>query len=288
MRRQNRQKKRNNEQTQKIDSACYPLKIEEAAHWCDQSFHIKRWLPGILDEEKCLIDNKGKLHHMQTGDIVLVNPRELVSGLVRKVISTRYGIPVKSAMSHIQLVIDDEKSLSAEAGGVKFVLNNRLDHGTDVLIYRLDKMTDAKKQMLRELSEEYIGKKYAYARYMLDTTMILKFFKGLSAGFLYLAGELIGLAFLVSHSLWYGGFYILLSLSNIIWRKYDKLCYDCTEVVSELLTRAGLWIPFEKPRNEHPNGMKQVLENLCLNGGARLLGEFSVKSDEEQGKELEK
>jgi len=261
----------------RLESACYPLKIIEAAYWYLQSENIRRRFTHILDASGYLIRSSRELTRLQPGDIVFLKPCGWVSSLIRLLIRKRYGIPLKSALSHVQLVIDKDHSLSAEAGGVKLVENRRIKKNTAVTIYRFKEITAAKVLMLQELASEYAGKKYAYGRYLWAATLIGQFFAAGATAVALLLAAITRSQVLTWHGAGFLGVFSLLSLLNIIWKKMDRQGYDCAELVSELLTRTGLWVPFEMPRCEHPNGMKHVMEHLCLWKKARLVAEFTTE-----------
>lgn len=220
----------------------------------------------------CLQD----MEHLETGDIVLLQSGKLTSTVIRRLISVRYGIPYKRAFSHIQLIIGPNLTLSAEAGGVKHIKSTAIRPGTRVMVFRINNATGEQKEIVRELAKKYKGKKYSYARYLLDTSNIARFFTVLLSPLMTLAGWFTGNRIFSRLAVGYMGAFVVLTLLNVVWKIYDRKCYDCTEVVSRVLEGAKMWSSFEEPRNEHPNGMKHVLENLCLHGSARLLGDFTV------------
>jgi hypothetical protein len=65
----------------------------------------------------------------------------------------------------------------------------------------------------------------------------------------------------------------VVSVVKPILNNMDVLTYDCTELQSMIFTANGLWAPLEKSRNEYPDGMKQVLDNLRLNNEAEIVYE---------------
>lgn len=273
--RRGKNKRRFNERSDKNPgSTGCPLTVDEAANWCFQSETIRRQFPGITGTDGDLINTADGMKHLETGDIIFVTTPKLSSKFIRLLISTRYGIPYKVAIPHVEIVMNNTQNLSAEAHGVDFMERDRFGRGTKIEIYWLNNVTPDKKRMLQELSKDYIGKKYAYARYGLATSNIKRLLKAAGAGFFAALGAIFGWELLFSLAGVYCLVVLALTLLNIPLARLDKRCYDCTELVSELLARVLLWAPLEKPRCEHPNGMKQVLENLCLCEGARFLGEL--------------
>ena len=62
-------------------------------------------------------------------------------------------------------------------------------------------------------------------------------------------------------------------------KEKDKLTEDCAETQSLIYSEDGRWISLQKPRNEFPNGMVQVWENLILNGVAEVIAEKEKGGD---------
>lgn len=209
----------------------------------------------------------------QTGDIYLIRSNGLIGRLVRLLISIRYGVPYKEAHSHIEISYDNTHNLSAEPSGAKLMKNNRFGKSYDYKVYRLNKMDPEKQEKHKKINESFIGKGYAYARYALDILRIGSFY-------IFILGILSGLlgvvfSFTASQYLAFGSavLFVLSTAIQQVLAKKDILTHDCTELTSLVLAINGLWVPTVKSRNEFPDGMKQVLDNLVLNGGAEVVFE---------------
>jgi len=209
----------------------------------------------------------------QTGDIYLIRSSGLVGKLVRILISIRYGIPYKDAHSHIEIGYDSTHNFSAEPSGAKLKKNDRLNKNCDYKVYRLNNFDQEKQEKHKKISEGFIGKGYAYARFALDTLRIVTFFVlilGMVSGLLGMTSSLA-----VSQFIAFGSavLFVLSIVVQQVLAKKDMLTHDCTELTSLVLAINGLWIPTVKSRNEFPDGMKQVLDNMVLHGGATVVYE---------------
>lgn len=207
----------------------------------------------------------------QTGDIFLVRSNGMTGRWVRFLIFIRYGIPFKLAYSHIESAFNAKINVSAELSGVQLEKNDRFDKKTEFTVYRLKSMTPEKQEKHKEIAETFLGKGYAFARYALDAVRIAAFY-------LFIAAVLFGLLGLVfsSHTarwlaLAAGAIYIVINLIKPTLKRKDILTHDCTEVQSLIFTRNNLWAALPTPRNEFPDGMKQVLDNLVLHGQAEVV-----------------
>lgn len=205
------------------------------------------------------------------GDIFISRRPGLVSRLVSMLVSIRYGIPWREAYSHIELKYQGRDNISAEMSGVKTVKTDRYAEGSRLIVYRLSRMSASKRDQLVRVAQEYIGKPYAFWRYFLDATIIsvavLVLFGLLAAIPAYIFSFESGQHAVVFNLLAVG--FLLVVKQRFV--KKDRLTYDCAELVSVLLSEIGLWSPLPTSRNEFPNGMKQVLDNLCRVNQAQIV-----------------
>ena len=211
--------------------------------------------------------------NFEIGDIFLVRSSGFVAKLIRLIIYIRYGVPVKEAFSHIESSYSSKVDISAEPSGVKLVANNRFDKKTYVKVYRLKRMTREKQNEHARLAESFIGKGYAYARYLLDTFRIATFYVVMMMVAFGFFGFVFSIGFSKIMAIVSAGIFIILTIAKPILAKRDILTHDCTELQSMIFSANGLWASLPKPRNEFPDGMKQVLDNLVLNGQAELIHE---------------
>jgi hypothetical protein len=207
----------------------------------------------------------------EPGDIYLIKGNTLISKWVRLLISIRYGIPFKLAYSHIETSYDENTNISAEPSGIKLMNNRRFDKKCDYRVYRLKKMDNAKKERHQKISERYIGKGYAYARYLLDFVRIGSFYLFLTGIMFAILGMVFSLELSKYLAFASGVFFVLLTAMKPSLIKKDIVTHDCTELTSIIFAANGLWVPPAKSRNEFPDGMKQVLDNLLLNGSAEVV-----------------
>jgi hypothetical protein len=207
----------------------------------------------------------------QPGDIYLIRGNKLISKWIRLLISIRYGIPYKQAYSHIEASYDEKTNISAEPSGIKLMNNRRFDKNGDYRVYRLKKMDPAKQERHQKISERYIGKGYAYARYLLDFIRIGSFYLLLLGIFFTFLGEIFSITSSKYMAIASGLLFILLTVIKPSLIKKDVLTHDCTELTSIIFATNGLWVPPSKSRNEFPDGMKQVLDNLLLNSSAEVV-----------------
>lgn len=209
----------------------------------------------------------------QTGDIFLVRSSGIIAKIIRLIIYIRYGIPMKTAYSHIESSYNGKVNISAESSGVKLVANNRFNKKTHCAVYRLKRMTKEKQDNHIALSESYIGKGYAYARYLLDAFRIATFYVLVMGVLFAVFGLVFSSSFSKHMAIVSAGLFIVLTVVKPFLARKDILTHDCTELQSMIFSANGLWAPLPKPRNEFPDGMKQVLDNLVLCGEAELIHE---------------
>ena len=214
---------------------------------------------------------KNEEFNTKPGDIFLVRNHHLIGKWVRLLIAIRYGTPYKKAYSHIESSYDHTQNISAEASGVKLVDRNRFDEKMELCVYRLKKMDLLKQQQHQQIARRFIGRGYAYSRYLLDFVRIGSFFLFLTGAFLALLGLIFSISACKILALVAGGLLILITMTKPYLINQDIVSYDCTELQSLIYTSNGLWIPQEKARNEYPDGMKQVLDNLRLNNCAEIV-----------------
>jgi hypothetical protein len=214
----------------------------------------------------------------QGGDIFVVRSKPLISKIVRLLTSIRYGIPYKDAHSHIEINVDGSRNISAEGSGVAMKDSNRHEKaGKAFTVYRLKKMDPEKQEKLKQVSEPYLGKGYAYARYALDFARIASFVVCVFA----LISALMGVVFSIESNRYIvlGAvvFFLVLTMAKPFLIKKDILTHDCSELTSLILVQIGLWVSLPKSRNEFPDGMKQVLDNLVMYGQAEIVLEMEEK-----------
>jgi hypothetical protein len=209
---------------------------------------------------------KEGLMGFQCGDFFVLRGFGLISKGIRLLTSVRYGIPFRETFSHVESAINEKQNVSAEQNGVVIVDNDR-PKVTDAYakVYRFKKFDEEDKKKHEEESERHLGKRYAIWRYLLDTARIVSFL-------IIVFGWILALI-----SIWVGVFliavFIMITLLKGFLRKKDKLTEDCAENQSLIYLANGRWFPLPNPRNEFPNGMVQVWENLVLNGIAVVVAE---------------
>lgn len=209
----------------------------------------------------------------QCGDFFVLRGFSLISRGIRLLTSVRYGIPFRETFSHVESAIDEEQNVSAEKSGVKIVSNKR-EKITKAYakVYRLKKFDDDdKKNHKEEAVNNHVGKKYAFWRYLLDFIRIVTFICALFWGIVMMLNKFVGLIVLMEIV-----FFFLIKGFLI---KKDKLTEDCAENQSLIYSANGRWFPLPRPRNEFPNGMVQVWENLVLNGVAVVVAERQKGGD---------
>jgi hypothetical protein len=223
---------------------------------------------------------KEGLMGFQCGDFFVLRGFGLISRIIRLLTSVRYGVPFSETFSHVESAINEKQNVSAEPNGVEIVDNDR-PKVTDAYakVYRFKKFDEEDQKKHEEESKRHVGKRYAIWRYLLDTARIVSFL-------IIVFGWIVALI-----SIWVGFFLlaviIVITLLKGFLIKKDKLTEDCAENQSLIYSANGRWFPLPKPRNEFPNGMVQVWENLVLNGIAVVVaerqksGEWEWKLEEE-------
>jgi len=232
----------------------------------------------------------------QCGDFFAIRGYGSKSYLVRFLTSIRYGIPFKKTFSHVETAINKTQNISAEAKGVMYVDNDREGiEKSDVIVFRFKKFSLRDQQRHKTAAEKHLATKYAFARYFLDASVIIRA-AFIMFGWIFLIPGLIlgdlGL-FLVS-LIALVTFILFLTLVIKIAKKFDLLTEDCAENASLIYSKNKKWAPIPKERNEFPNGMVQVWRNLVLNKVAEVVAEkekgkkWKFKSPQQQAKIREK
>lgn len=191
----------------------------------------------------------------QCGDFFVLRGFGMISRGIRFLTSIRYGIPFKETFSHVESAIDEEYNISAEANGVMIVPNNR-KKVTDAYakVYRFKKFDEEDKKRHEEEAEKHKGIGYAFWRYALDAVRIIVVVLVLFWLFIAALNLLVGIVILAV--------IIFLMLIKGFLKGKDLITEDCTETQSLIYSAYCRWFPLPKPRNEFPNGMVQVWENL--------------------------
>lgn len=197
------------------------------------------------------------------GDVLFYRSYGFIPKLIRLLIAIRYGLPLKYAWSHVAMVIDGERAVSAEASGVEIVKwkEDPTLKKSDITAFRFNKPINIKsKKAMYEAIEALVGKGYGYARYALDFLRVMVFY-------LIVLGTVPAVIFYKKVWPFYVGGLILFVIIEKLLKKVDSKSYDCVESVSVILTHGGLWraVGF-KSRSEFPDGMRQVFKNLELHG----------------------
>jgi hypothetical protein len=215
----------------------------------------------------------------QCGDFFVLRGFGLISRGIRFLSSIRYGIPFKETFSHVESAIDEEYNISAEADGVRRVLNNRKKvTGAYAKVYRFIKFDEEDKNRHKEEAAKHEGIGYAFWRYALDAVRIIVFVLILLWLFIAALDWLVGIVILA--------IIIFLMLIKGYLKSKDLITEDCTEAQSLIYSAYCRWFPLPKPRNEFPNGMVQVWENLVKYKVAVVVavrekgGEWEWKLDE--------
>jgi len=232
----------------------------------------------------------------QCGDFFALRGYSPRSRLVRLLSSIRYGIPFKSTFSHVETAIDEDQNISAEAKGVMYVDNNREGiKKSDVIVFRFKKFSPKDQKKHKEEAEDHLATKYAFARYALDASVIIRF-TFILFGWIFLIPGLIKRD--LALFLWSLGalvaFILFLTVVIKIAKKIDLLTEDCAENASLIYSKNKKWAPIPKERNEFPNGMVHVWRNLVLNKVADVVAEkkkgeeWEFKSPEQRADILER
>lgn len=208
----------------------------------------------------------------QIGDIFLLRGTSFISKFIRLLISVRYGLRYRDSDSHIESAYTKNENVSAESKGTVIVPNNQ-DPKAEYTVYRLRDMDAVRQKNHREIADKYIGGGYAYIRYILDAIRIITFFM-----------IPVIIIFSLFNWLWavIGGGLILgfLTFGRRMLMKIDKKTWDCSELQSMIFTENGFYQPLsDRHRDEHPNGMRQWLEIMCLYKTADLIAIKKPKED---------
>lgn len=202
----------------------------------------------------------------QTGDFFAIRGFGLVSRGIRLLTSIRYGIPFRETFSHVESAYDEKKNISAEADGVKILSNTRPKvTRAYAKVFRFKNFTTEDKANHKKKANDHDGIGYAFYRYALDAARIITFVLVLFWLFFTALDLLVGIIV--------GALIIFLILIKDFLKKKDKITEDCSETQSLIYSSNGRWYPLPNPRNEFPNGMVQVWENLVLNGVADVVAE---------------
>ena len=228
----------------------------------------------------------------QCGDFFAIRGYSPRSRLVRLLSSIRYGIPFKRTFSHVETAIDENQNISAEATGVKYVDNDRVGiEKSEVIVFRFKKFSEHDQKKHKKAAENHLATGYAFARYVLDASIIIRF-AFILFGWIFLIPGLImkNFGLFIGSLIALVAFILFLTIVIKIAEKFDWLTEDCVENASLIYSKNKKWAPIPKARNEFPNGMVQVWRNLVLNGVANVVaekkkeGKWEFKSKQDQVK----
>ena len=207
----------------------------------------------------------------KAGDVYFVRGRSIISVLIRLVISIRYGIPYNDTYSHTEVQVDETSHVSAEPNGVMVVENDNssIMHASRVEVYRI-KMNSLKIKKLVSTAMSFVGKGYAYARYLLDSWRIGMFYLSIVAVSKLIIGK------------WNGWVLVGVAIGFVAVEKvlkyYDIRTMDCAEVVAASFDAAGVMPVLGKARDDHPSGIRKSVKTLEWNGKAELIAWRTNKS----------
>ena len=210
----------------------------------------------------------------QTGDFKVVRGSSLISKGIRLLCSVRYGIPYKQTHNHVESFFDCKTIISADAKGVvlKPFESYDGDGKEEYRVYRFKNFGEGWHQYFKNKAKEYVGKGYAYARYVLDTVRIVLFLTALFTLIFALIGAFMSSKFLLLLAGLSLIFICILTLIKPYLIKKDILTHDCVELQSLIYSTNELWVPLgNKSRNEFPDGMSHVLKNLELHGVVEIV-----------------
>jgi hypothetical protein len=212
---------------------------------------------------------------IRTGDVFFYRGHGPISKLIRFLISVRYGIPFKNTFSHVDFAIDEVNNLSAESSGIKSIPRTINYKNNEVWAFRLTEVVDVIeeiKRIAKQYQDLHIG--YAFARYILDTTRIVSFVLALLLPWFGLLSWRMGLLVFCSGAVAY--------LVGVAVRASDRRQQDCAENFSEVYERIGVltWKGWGKARNTSPNGVYNVICNMCAYGAAKCIGYKSITMNE--------
>lgn len=208
----------------------------------------------------------------KAGDVYYIRGMGFISTLIRFVISVRYGIPYRETFSHTELQYDKKTHVSAEPKGVMFVENDNSSilKASRVEVYRILGAPEKIKRTVKSAAS-FVGKGYAYARYLLDSWRLGMFFFTLAALFKIIFSSwnlwvLIGIL---------AGF---IAIEKIL-KYYDIRTMDCAEVVASAFDAGGIMPVLGKARDDHPSGIRKSTVTLEWNGKAELVAWRTNKTD---------
>lgn len=197
--------------------------------------------------------------------IGFLKSKTLTGFIVRLLVSVRYGIPFKSALSHVYVRYGLRKSsgelmrgsiVSAEPTGLKVLKEDAFDNpkfqAEEFEVILSPEQTVGVFRNLERILRD--SPKYAFGRYLMDALKILLFFG---------AAGIIGLfASGYTHTaLKTVCFWIALLIVYAVAVPFDLKTSDCAEVVSE--TFWGVFYPLGgKHRNSSPDSIYSVVMTL--------------------------
>ena len=206
-------------------------------------------------------------------DIFFYKGYSLTSKLVRFLTSIRYGIPFKDTYSHIAIGYDDVSTISAEASGTKLVPNVEIEttSKSDVIIYRFKNVSLSKIEEFYNIAPQYLGRGYAYARYLLDAGKIFTFVIFILTAMFGWINFKVFLSFI--------GFILFIQLISIILRRIDKKTSDCAELSALILNQLKMMPYFSsQPRNEFPNSQLSKMLMMEWYDLAEVVGIWDYKT----------
>ena len=213
--------------------------------------------------------NKAPLFHAL--DVFFYKGFSLRSRAVRVLTSIRYGVPFRKCLSHVAVGYDSRSTISAEATGAKIILNSEIENSkSDVVVYRFVNLSRVNITSFREVLEQKLGIKYAYARYGLDAARIFSFVSGV-------LGLLFGWISL-KMALGFVALLVLLQVASHLLRKVDNRTSDCAELTAMILGDLRLLSYLPNPRNEFPNSQLSKMETLEWHGLASKINVWNYKS----------
>lgn len=217
---------------------------------------------------------------LQPGDVCFYRGQTPTSRLIRLLTSTRYGIPYRTCLSHVDQYHTDGRTISAEATGVKLIPLAQQASRSDTWIWRFTGLQEPDlAEFLRLAAEDLAGNwPYAFARYILDPQRISLFYLAQLALLATAAGGIMKAAGTswATAAIPLDAAMTLIAASLVIGRiarGKDEASRDCAEDVSQRLARwrKASWHGLGKPRNDFPNRIQAEMETLALHGEAELV-----------------
>lgn len=209
----------------------------------------------------------------KTLDIFLYTGHSIISKAIRLLTSIRYGIPYKECRSHIDIRYNDRENISSEPSGVRLVKFENSKRHNDITVYRFSNIPDLKK--FYEIADFLLNRKYAYARYLLDSARIFSFVFGICGVILSLFSWQINAGFFIA--------LLILQFISIWLREMDIQTSDCAEASAIILNVIGLITLFSgKARNEFPNGIEDKIRTLEIFGMSKKIYEWDHKTGQEK------